>query len=104
MALIEMDLTVPIGGGISEITSWGIDTTTYSSLHTITVDESKYALVSLSNGDSAYILNRGESKTITANVSGGYGSIVNVTFASDGKSISWTKNSSYQQFCYFTVN
>lgn len=100
MAIIKVDYG-ELTGGIPSITFNLTDGTTYSSLHTESIEESDYILVSLQGYSTPYVLKRGESQTLT--VSGSYGTTVTITFASDGKSISWTKSSGYQYLSIFAI-
>ena len=103
MALVEMDFAAGIGGNNLTINDFYAGTGASS----LSFDESDYALIGLGSDqtfttEEFFVVSKGETKTLET--TGTYGTKVIFTFASDGKSASWTKSSGYGNFAFFAVS
>ena len=106
MALIEMDFINGGGGGDIQIVWSGVSSSQYSSAHIDTFTESA-DMVLVSYADSAVLTENmailKPSDSVTFQTTGGRATTTNISFASDGQSISWTKNTAYGSVYYFAI-
>lgn len=104
--LVRMQTSSGGGGGdITQIVMFNTLSTQYTTLHTDSFSSPADTVIMTYDSagtDGSKILKPGDSVTIQT--TGARATTVVFSFASDGQSVSWTKNSAYGNVIYFAVS
>lgn len=105
MAIIKQDYGALSGGNI-EIVSCNNDSQQQTSLYTINFSDTADTVL-VAYKDSTVLSNNikvmSQGDTVTLSTTGGRATTVVFTFAADGQSVSWTKDTAYGNLFYFAI-
>lgn len=106
MALIRATSGSGGGGGSIQIVDCNVDSLKRTSLYTINLSDTADTVLiafkdSTVESSNIKVMSRGD--TVTLSTTGGRATTVVFTFAADGQSVSWTKDTAYGNLFYFAI-